>query len=83
MINVEITDSRNSRWEVSDKLRVESMICLGLDTRRPARLLKFQRGSALNAVIEVVRGHCITDVHARRIGVGHLSNDFSRICRDK
>ena len=37
----------------------------------------------LSAVIRVVTGHVIMGVHARRIGVDHLSNDFCRNCRDQ
>ena len=37
--------------------------------------LKFQRG-ALSVIVGVITAH------ARRIGLGHLANDFCRSCRD-
>ena len=45
-------------------------------------LLKLQR-SALSVAVGVIKGHCIMHVHARRIGLGHLANDFCKSCRDE
>ena len=34
-------------------------------------------------VVGVITGHWIMGTHARRIGPGHLANDFCRSCRDE
>ena len=44
--------------------------------------LKLQKG-ALSVVVGVIAGHCIMDIHGRRIGLGHFANVFCRSCRDE
>ena len=34
-------------------------------------------------VVGVITGHCIMGTNARRIGFGHLGNDFYRNCGDE
>ena len=45
-------------------------------------LLQLQR-VALSVVLGVFTGYCIMATHARRIGVGHMANDFCRSCREE
>ena len=75
-------DSVNDRWEASDKGKTALKIWPRLDKRRTMSLLKLQR-STLSVFVGVITGHCIMGLHARRIGLGHLVNDFCRSCRDK
>ena len=45
-------------------------------------MLKFQR-SRLSTVICVITGNCIIRMHASRIDLGYLANDFCRSCGDE
>ena len=72
-------NSINGRWAAADKGRVADMICPRLDRWCTVRLLELHRG-VFNVFIGVATGHCITDVLARRIGVGLSANDFCRSC---
>lgn len=53
-----------------------------LDVKRTENFLKFQRNtiSKLNGVLT---RHCILGVHSKRVGPGHLTNDFCKKCKDE
>ena len=70
-------DLANSRWAALDTSRTTQKILPRLDKRRTTILLKLQR-SKLSHVIGVITEHSIIGTHARRIGLGHLENDFYR-----
>ena len=72
----------NSRCAISNKGRTARKIWPRLGKRHAETLLKLQR-SRLSTVIEIITGHCFIGIHARRIGLGHLTNDFCRSCEDE
>ena len=37
----------------------------------------------LQKVVGVVTGHCLIGAHSRKLGLGHLTNDFCRNCMDE
>ena len=80
IIDNAIVDSVNDRWAASDTGRRIRQIWSRLDRGRTMSLFKLKRG-ALSVVVGVITGLCIMGIHALRIGLGHLGNDFCRSYR--
>ena len=76
MIGNAIVDSVNDRWKTSDTGRTARKMWPRLS------LIKLQR-DARTVCVGVITGHCVMGTLERRIGVGHLANDFCRSCRDE
>jgi len=72
----------NCAWATSETGRIAYQIWPKLDWNRTKSLLSLNRGR-LSVIVGVITGHCILGAHAKKIGLGHLTNDFCRSCRDE